>query len=192
MVGKLFVVSACSGAGKTTLVTEVINRLEGKYNISRVITYTSKTPRVNDVDGKDYYFISSQEFELRIKGGFFLEWSAHYGNYYGSPVSLREDLACGKSFIVITDLKGAEALAHCMQEAVLIWIYVQDLNTLKTRLFKRNTENIEQIKERLRLAQQELDNQLLVNLFKHNVLNDDIEKSVQELLSIITLELKNS
>src|SRR5581483_9450453 len=97
MAGKLFIVSACSGAGKTTLVTEVLNRFKNSFEISRCVTYTSKVPRGNEVDGKDYCFLSVQEFEDYINKGFFLEWSHHYGNYYGTSLNLLQDLEKGKS-----------------------------------------------------------------------------------------------
>ena len=80
MVGKIFVVSAPSGAGKTTLVTELISRYPGK--LERVVTYTTRQPRYNEIDGVDYYFISVKEFEEKIAQGFFIEWSTAYGTYY--------------------------------------------------------------------------------------------------------------
>jgi len=88
---KLFIVSACSGAGKTTLVNAVIENLRKKQvPIERVITYTTKQPRAGEVDGRDYHFVSVEDFQRKIQEGFFIEYSEAYGNYYGSPKSLFE------------------------------------------------------------------------------------------------------
>ncbi len=100
MAGTLFVVSACSGAGKTTLVTRAIKELSISYPISRVITYTTKAPRMTEQNGIDYHFLSVEEFEIRAKNGFFLEWSNQYGNYYGSPHSIINDLPKAISVII--------------------------------------------------------------------------------------------
>jgi guanylate kinase len=190
MAGKLFIVSACSGAGKTTLVTTVINRLVGRYEISRLITYTSKTPRNTEIEGRDYYFLTAQEFESRIKEGFFLEWSSYYGNYYGSPSELIQDLKLGRSYILIADLAGARALANLIKDSILIWVSINDLAIIKKRLLLRNTENFEEIQKRLVRAQEEIETQSQLDIFKHNVVNENFEKAVYELELIIVQELK--
>lgn len=190
MVGKLFVVSACSGAGKTTLVTKVINRLSGEYAISRVITYTSKQPRAGEVDGRDYYFLSIQEFEERISNNFFLEWSKEYGAYYGSPLSLIEELRLGKYFILITDVKGALSLAEKIKNSVIIWIDVPNEEAIKLRLFQRKTENNDQIQERILISLKENEKFLKKLTSHYRILNDAIENAVQELELIIKKEIE--
>jgi guanylate kinase len=192
MAGKLFIVSACSGAGKTTLVTKVIERLSDRYDIARLVTYTTKQPRLNDEAGKDYHFLSVQEFEEKIKEGFFLEWSSEYGHYYGSPTYLIRDMDLGKSYIVITSLAGAQTLRDLIKEALLIWIYTHNLDVIKNRLFQRNTENYEQIYKRITIAQQEIDNQELLTIFTYTVLNDNLEKALSELECIVEDALKKT
>lgn len=190
MSGKLFVVSACSGAGKTTLVSRVIERLAGEYTLTRIVTYTTKTPRQGEVDGIDYHFLSSQEFEKRVKEGFFLEWSNEYGAYYGSSRLVVEELSRGKSSIVITDVQGALSIAEKIKTSILIWISVPHHDELKLRLLGRNSENNEQILERISISFKENEKFLKSFSFKYTVLNDCIENAVLELESIVKNELK--
>lgn len=192
MQGKLFVISACSGAGKTTLIETLLSQLKGVYDLERVITYTSKEPRSTEIDGKDYNFLSCGEFEKRINEGFFLEWSSEYGHYYGSPSKLIKEMSTGKSFLLIVDLMGAQSIASKVKDAVFIWIEVQDIETIKKRLLQRNTENFEQIKKRLELAQQEFDHLSTLSIFKHKVVNEHIENAVWQLKLIIESELKKT
>ncbi len=192
MTGKLFVVSACSGAGKTSLVTQVIDRLTSSYAISRLITYTTKNPRTNEVNGKDYHFVSIEKFKAAIEEKFFLEWSDQYGDYYGSPSGVLDDLGQGKSFIVITDVQGAQSIAKRIEEAILIWIYVKDLETIQERLFARKSENNDEIHKRLLIAQQEVMLKELQSTFHYSILNDSFETAVLELELIVKNVLNNA
>src|SRR5581483_10666268 len=108
--GVLFIVSAPSGAGKTTLVNAALGSLKSSHAIERVITYTSRMPREGEIPGVDYHFISELEFQSRIKDGFFLEWSGAYGTYYGTPRGLLEDLEKGHHRILIPDRNGAQKI----------------------------------------------------------------------------------
>ena len=92
MAGKLFLLSAPSGCGKTMLVTQIINDLQPTCQIKRVITYTSRPVRPRELSGVDYHFLSAQEFQERITQNFFLEWSCAYDHYYGTPRSLISDI----------------------------------------------------------------------------------------------------
>lgn len=189
MEGKLFVVSACSGAGKTSLVEHIIKKLGSQFALKKVITYTSKNPRINEIDGKDYHFLSSPEFQERAEKGFFLEWSTRYGHYYGSPISIVQDMHQGFSYIIIVDLAGAQLIERTIKHAVLIWIGVKNKETLKTRLLARNTETCEQINERLNIADQEINQQELLNIFTYKIINDNFENALGELEMIIVDEL---
>ena len=107
-IGKLFVVSAPSGTGKTTIVNYIIEKYGRYFNISRVITYTTKKPHESEQDGLDYYFLNEKEFVQKAKENFFIEHSKDYGHYYGSPVSIVHELNFGKSYILVLDQKGAK------------------------------------------------------------------------------------
>jgi guanylate kinase len=187
--GKLFILSAPSGAGKTTLAHKLIERCGERYSIERVITYTSKKPRSSEIHGKDYHFISEQEFKEKMREGFFLEWSTTYGAYYGSPREILEHMAQGRSYIAIVDRAGAKALKSCVESATLIWIVPPTLDTLKARLQARDQDSAETIKYRLQLAQKELEEEEKNSFFTHTIVNDSIEDALQALENLIEKEL---
>ena len=189
MSGKLFIVSAPSGAGKTTLVHAVLDKMRPQHSIERVITYTSRVVRTGEQAGKDYHFITSQEFEIKIKKDFFLEWSDQYGNYYGSPRSLINELGAGHSRILIIDRPGAERVMEQLQSVVPIWIRPSDLMQLEQRLVERGSNSAEQIRQRLKLAQKELEQEAANPIYKHYVFNNDFSKAVKDLAALILDEL---
>jgi guanylate kinase len=183
--GKLFVISAPSGAGKTSLVNRTLEILGITHRLERVVTYTTRAPRLGDIHGVDYHFITVADFEIKIEAGFFIEWSLAYGNYYGSPRSHVEQLAQGRSFIMILDRAGARAVKQAYPEVILIWIHIKDREVLRDRLVARGQENAEQLVYRLALAQQEIAQEKDEKLFQHHVLNDDFESALKDLKDII-------
>ncbi|KKP35860.1 MAG: Guanylate kinase [candidate division TM6 bacterium GW2011_GWF2_32_72] len=189
MGGKIFVISASSGAGKTSLVTEVLKKIGTKHSISRVITYTSRQPRPGDINGIDYHFVTSQEFELKISQDFFIEWSGVYGAYYGSPKHIIDELALGRSFILILDLAGAISVVQKFSQAVSIWIDVPSIEILEQRLVSRGTENIIQIKKRINLAKKEQKDEKKLNFFRHYLINDDFFKATEKMEKLFLNEL---
>ncbi len=192
MTGKLFIVSAPSGAGKTTLVNAVLDKLSSKYPIERVITYTTKKPRAGEVNGRDYYFLSVLEFERKIKENFFLEWSTAYGTYYGSPRSIVTQLKKGTSYILIIDRRGAEQIIKQTNHAILIWIYTRNLDIVRTRLIKRGTENSAQIASRLIQAQKEIALEQQNRLYSYHILNDEFDDAVDVLEGLIEEKMRKS
>lgn len=188
MPGKLFIVSAPSGAGKTTLVTRLLQDLRPHYAIERGITYTSRAPRLGEQHGIDYHFISSAEFEAKIAQSFFLEWSGQYGAYYGLPRSIIDQMEQGRSFFMILDRSGARAIKEQVPGAVLIWIKTGSVEVLKERLLARGKDTAEQIEHRLRLAHQEIQQEEENPLFNHAILNDSFEIAVEN-LKAITLKM---
>jgi guanylate kinase len=183
--GRLFIISAPSGAGKTTLTNALLDDMRPAYALERVITYTTKSPRPGEVHGKDYYFVSVAEFEQKIQEGFFIEWSGAYGNYYGSPSSILDSLAQGTSFIMILDRAGARALQGKIADAVLIWIRIDRIDILHERLIKRGQDSEAQIVRRLALAQQEVEEEAQNRLFQHHIINDIFEVAVENIKNII-------
>ena len=198
MSGKLFIVSAPSGAGKTTLVNEVLGRLGQKYPIDRVVTYTSRAIRSGEKPGKDYHFLSPEAFKHKINEGFFLEWSGQYDHYYGTPRYTLSELEQGLSRVLVIDRAGAKSVlaialdpSPTLREGVVpIWIYTSDFAELERRLVARGDNTNEQIKRRLEIAQKEVEKEQEKPLYKHRILNDDFTKAAQELEALFVCELE--
>lgn len=189
MRGSLFIVSAPSGAGKTSLIQAVLNDLKSVYSIDRVITYTTKEPRLGEVDGKDYYFISKELFETKIKEGFFLEWSTDYVAYYGTPASIIEVLERGTSLILIIDRRGAQQILAQIPSAVLVWISTATFGELERRLRGRGTEAESEMAHRFERAKIEIELERKQSLYPYHILNDNFLEAVESLKSIIVGEL---
>lgn len=189
-LGKLFIVSAPSGAGKTTLVKEVVRLFsDSGVDLCQAITYTTKKPRNNEKNGRDYYFIDKKEFEKKIKENFFLEYSTAYGYYYGTPRSYVDTIALGRSLILIIDRAGAQQILTKVCDAILIWLYVKDTQTLKQRLENRNGESSQEINKRLKLAVDEITCEQKTPLYKYHILNDLFITAVTEFCAIVQREL---
>lgn len=183
--GKLFIVSGPSGAGKTCVVTEALKRLQNTYDISRIVTYTSRPSRENEVSGKDYVFVSGEEFHQKEKDGFFLETNVYNNRNYGSPWPDTNELESGKSFVLIVDIEGSKSAAKEFRDAMLIWIAPPDMTTLKNRLEKRGTESVTQIKQRLDQAEEEMKEAHKIRLFEYVLVNDLFEQAVEEFILLV-------
>lgn len=184
--GKLFLISASSGAGKTTLVREVIARF-GDIQLKRVITYTTKTPRPGEQNGIDYHFLSEPEFLKKIDENFFVEHSTVYGAYYGFPRSVLHEVGTGAHYIAIVDRAGAASIKTAWPAAVLIWIQPPDQDALEQRLHARAQDTDATIAFRLAIARQEsAEDQAL---YQHRIINDDLTVAVDVLHSLMKLEI---
>lgn len=187
-MGTLFILSAPSGAGKTSLINEVIQSNDYRQlPLERIVTYTTKKPRHTEQDGRDYHFLSVEEFEQKIAQGYFLEWSNAYGAYYGSPNHIFEKLARGISCILILDRTGAREAYKKIPQACLIWIQAE-LDLLKKRLLIRGTDTPEQIEKRINLARMEIEAEKSEKLFHHYLINNDFNDSILCLKEIIVRE----
>lgn len=189
MAGKLFIISAPSGAGKTTLVSALLERFGVCYCLERVITYTSKSPRPGEEHGLHYYFVSQQEFESKIEQDFFMEWSRAYDAYYGCPRNILDHIKTGKSFIAIVDRVGAQQIAQLSKDVVLIWLYTKTTEELRGRLQTRNADLSEVIERRMRRACEEIEIELREPLYRYHVLNDDFEEALKRIVTIVKREL---
>ena len=183
--GTLFIVSGPSGVGKTTVVTEFLHRYGKEYDIDRVVTYTTKAPRLTEVDGVDYHFITVLEFEQKVKEGFFLEWSGEYGAYYGTPMYAVDGLVTGKSCILVIDRLGAAQIIKKYPHTILIWVKLSSMSLLENRLKSRKTDSFGQIQARLLLAQKEIDQELKFPLYRYYLMNDDLEVAIQGLFLVV-------
>jgi guanylate kinase len=191
-IGALFLLSAPSGAGKTTLANMIIADIGQTLNLSRLVTYTDRPPRSSDVIGVDYHFLSNHEFEQKIAQGFFLEWSCAYGAHYGTPNTIIDDISCGKSYIAVVDRAGVYSLLSCYQDAVAILIEPPSLNVLEQRLRARNTEREEHIQRRLCLAREEMISEQSSQIYTHRICNDELDKAYCELKCLITETLTHT
>lgn len=184
--GVLFIVSGPSGVGKTTVVTEYLRQYDKDYQVSRMVTYTTKSPRSTETHGADYHFITQSEFERKIADGFFLEWSGEYGACYGTPAHVIKDVEAGKSFILVIDRLGAAQIVEKYSSAVLIWIQVSSVDVLSDRLYMRKTDSFDQIQTRLFLAKKEIEQESHVPMYHYHIMNDALKLAIEGLSAIIS------
>ena len=151
--GSLIIISGTTCAGKGTVIEELLKRNENLY---LSISYTSRPKRGSEVDGKDYFFVSPEEFQRKIDHGDFLEYAqVQYGCYYGTPKKeIEEKLKEGIDVILEIDVEGAKQVKALFPETILIFIMAPSMEEIKRRIKKRNTENPEQIIKRFRKAYQ--------------------------------------
>lgn len=197
MAGKLFIISASSGAGKTTLVQDVLPRLVQRYPVERVVTYTSRAMRTGEVAGQHYHFVTPQDFQAKLEAGFFLEWSGEYDHYYGTPRHIIDDIQRGESRILIINRSGASNVLHVTNDlsvmggdwVVPIWIDVPGLDELRRRLLARGENTQEQVARRLEIARREIEQESEKSFYKHRILNDNFTKASQNLEILLIQEL---
>lgn len=178
--GKLFVFAAPSGSGKTTIARNILNKFpELVFSISA----TTRKARNIEKHGKDYFFISEEEFKEKIDKNEFVEWEKFYDYYYGTLRSFVEkEIFSGISVVLDIDVKGAVSIKESYPEAVLIFVSPPSLEELTNRLKNRNTETEIDLKKRIERAEMEMGYK---NKFDHVILNDDLEKAKKEAEEII-------
>lgn len=184
--GKLFVISASSGTGKTTLAREL---LKEDKNLVQSISYTTRPPRPNERNGEDYYFVSLKEFFEMKRKNRFLEWANVFGQYYGTPKKeVDEHERRGRNVLLLIDVQGAKKVKRNRQEAVFIFLAPPSKEELKRRLQKRGTESRQEIQKRLRVATQELKELNDLSLCDYRIVNRDIDTAREVLKAIIRSE----
>ena len=178
--GKLFIVSAPSGAGKTTLCDAVKHRFG---DLAYSISFTTRSPRPGETDGKDYYFIGRDAFEKGIAEGRWAEWANVHGNLYGTSAEwIARTLAQGKDVLMDIDVQGTRQLLQRFPDAVTIFIAPPSIEVLEERLRKRGGDDEETIATRLHNAQTEMAQK---DLYRHVLVNDDLKRAKQTFISII-------
>ena len=182
--GTLVVISGPSGAGKDTIINEVIKKEEINAWVS--ISMTSRPLRGNEVDGKDYFFVTKEEFEDNIKKGNFLEYAKYNDNYYGTPKNKIEDyLNKGIDVILNIEIQGALQIKELIKDALFIFIMPPSMEELKRRLINRGTDSSEKILSRFKTAYQEINE---VTKYNYVVVNDDLDQAVNKVVSILISE----
>lgn len=181
--GLLIVVSGPSGAGKDTIINEV---LKVNKSIWVSISMTSRNPRGSEEDGKDYFFVTREEFLENIKEGNFLEYAEYNGNYYGTPKhKINEYLEKGIDVILIIEIQGALQIKELIKDALFIFIMPPSMEELKMRLINRGTDSEDKIISRFKTAYQEINE---VSKYNYVVVNDEVISARDKVLAIINAE----
>jgi len=175
------IISGPSGVGKSTICKELVRRLDNAY-LSTSVTTRAKAP--SEVDGEDYWFISSEEFEQRIQKGLLLEYAEVFGSFYGTAKDkVVEALEAGKTVILEIDVQGAKQVKVIYPEAIMIFILPPSQRELAERLDGRGREDAEAAEERLDEAGAEI--AAAWQYYKDMVINDDFEQAVNEVVQIV-------
>jgi len=177
--GRLFIVSAPSGAGKTTLISRVLARLD---QLSYSVSHTTREPREGEVHGKDYFFTDKAQFQALIDTGQMLEWARVHDNFYGTSRPFVEScLEKGKSILLDIDVQGGRQIMDTDLQPVSVFIMPPSLEELEQRLRGRGTDSPEVIRKRLDNSKDEMAQRLF---YDHVVVNDNLETAVEELCGI--------
>lgn len=186
--GLLVVISAPSGAGKTTLCEQLLSR---RPNTVRAVTCTTRQPRNGEIDGVDYFFLSVESFQQKIQQAEFLEHALVYGNHYGVLKSeILTKLRCGKDVLLSVDVQGAETIrattdAEICKALVTIFLVPSDLDMLEKRLRKRGLDEPAVIQRRLGMALEEISH---ASHFRYVVTSDSVEADYERTASILVAE----
>jgi guanylate kinase len=182
--GNLIIISGTTCAGKGTVIKQL---LANHNDIDLSISYTSRPKRESEVDGVDYFFVTKEEFEEKIKNDDFLEYAkVQYGAYYGTPkAEVIKKLETGKDVILEIDVQGAKQIKEKYPETILIFIMAPSMEEVKRRIKMRGDENNEQIVARFKVAYNEINQ---VSNYNYVVVNDDLSMAVKKVESILMSE----
>ncbi len=184
--GKLVILCGPSGSGKSSV--EKYFLFDKKYNFHFSVSATSRKSRENEIDGVNYFFLATDEFEKMIAKKQFLEWAKFIGNYYGTPLApIKRELAKGNNVFLEIELLGVEQVLKKLPDTITIFLTPPSLEILKTRLEGRGTEDKETIEKRINRAIIEIEAQ---ELFKYTVINNNIKVAAEEIRAILDKELE--
>lgn len=178
--GALVVISGFAGAGKGTLVKELMKRYD---NYALSVSMTTRSPRPGEKEGESYFFVTKEQFEKTIEGNGFIEYAQYVGNYYGTPRAyVEEQMRSGKDVILEIEIQGAHKVKALYPDAILIFVTPPSAQILKERLTGRGTETAEVIKKRMDRAAQESEG---IEDYDYIAVNDDIETCVSNVRGMI-------
>ena len=178
---KLFIISAPSGAGKTTLCKALLNRFPDlRYSVSS----TTRPPRKGETHGRDYFFMDKETFERKLRRGLWAEWAKVHGNYYGtSDEFLSECLEKGFDVLLDIDVQGARQIKERYPDSVTVFVMPPSMEALRKRLESRATDSEEVIERRLRDAKKEIAQR---DLYSHVIVNDRLDEAVARLIELVS------
>lgn len=180
MSGNLFIVSAPSGAGKTSLVTALLN-INKQIDLS--VSYTTRAPRPGETNGVDYHFVTREQFTEMVKHGDFLESAEVYGNYYGTSQSwISQENSKGKDILLEIDWQGAAQVRSKFPDSIGIFILPPSLKALESRLHGRKQDSAEIIAKRLQAAREDISH---VAEFDYVIINDQLDVALQQLNAVV-------
>ena len=181
--GLVFILSAPSGAGKSTLIRKVMDQLGG---LQFSVSYTTRPPRTNEEEGKDYHFVSPSQFQRMVEQGEFLEWAEVLGNHYGTMRPNFDRLNSGATDLLLDiDIQGAQKVLEQVAPAISIFILPPSPQILRTRLVQRGLDAPESIERRLASAKKEIEE---AHRYHYVILNERLEEAVQTLTAVIVAE----
>ncbi|MBW2203893.1 MAG: guanylate kinase [Deltaproteobacteria bacterium] len=180
MSGQLFIISAPSGAGKSTILTAVKKRVSG---LGYSISHTTRKPRGDERNGVDYHFVDDRTFTKMINEGAFVEWAKVYDNFYGTSSSnLQDQTSSGLDVLMDVDIQGGQNIKDRFPDSVLIFLLPPSLEELERRLRERGTDNEPVIRARMESAADDIKN---CTWYDYIIVNDKLEKAIDEAQSII-------
>ncbi|APP02884.1 guanylate kinase [Lactobacillus delbrueckii] len=182
--GLLLVLSGPSGVGKGTVKSAIVEHKVFPFEYS--VSMTTRKPREGEVNGKDYYFVTREEFKQAIADSQLLEYNEYVGNLYGTPLGpVKEMLAAGKDVLLEIDVNGARMVRQQMPDGVFIFLTPPDLHTLRDRLEHRGTESEDVIRGRIAQARKEI---LVMQDYDYAVVNDTVANAVNHIKAIVDAE----
>jgi guanylate kinase len=183
MRGQPFVISAPSGAGKSSVIKALRGRVDG---LGYSVSHTTRQRRRGEKDGVDYHFIDSEGFNRMVKEGAFIEWAKVYTDFYGTAISsIDKQLAKGFDVLLDLDVQGAKGIREYYKNSVLIYLLPPSLRVLRKRLIERGTDDEAVIRKRMESAEREIESCIL---YDYIVINDELERAVDEAEAIIISE----
>lgn len=181
--GILFVVSSPSGGGKGTLIQRMLKNVS---NLSYSVSFTTRAPRNGEVDGREYFFVTREEFERMVAANEFLEWAHVHGKLYGTSRSqVFREISEGRDIVLEVDVQGAASIRALMPDAVSVFILPPSFEVLRQRLLDRGTDSPEELDLRLRNAPRELKDYAA---FQYLIINEDADRAGDQLSAIVHAE----
>ena len=181
MAGRLIVVSGPSGSGKSSIVRELLDRLDVEFSVSA----TTRLPRPGERHGDHYDFVSRRDFETMIEKGELLEWAQYNNRFYGTPAApIEAAIADGRDILLEIEIQGARQIREHRPDALMFFVAPPSMDELENRLRRRGDTSEEDIEDRLEIARSEMEES--PSLFDHVVVNENLDQAVEEMVGLIT------